>query len=491
MGNCSSHSRANGGICGNKHHVTHNSAPKQLEPKRTASTSVFADAVDRDEDTSSIRAVYTSEGSVGEEECKTLDIIRDNIGNYSGKSVSIGFIDENRDEYEIATTTVETRDNTPCFGMIQTPITFNDVCTPMSDRSYESINESDWISLFSTASLARFLDLADIYHLVCCSSPCAQQVKMMLTSRGLCSTSVVASPAMLKALTSRGFRLNLSACSRGESASRMTHDDILTMLLSQVREFDSGNGIVGADTVRAVMLCCPCLHHFHLRRASPGALSKVVNIAVNTSFLLSLSLGTVGSFMQVTDCELEELLKTFGGSLESLRLQNISKMSCRCFRLISLYCCRLRRLAIISCNDVSSSWKISKTIHEDFHAMIAGLNETIELLDFRYSLQMTDLLLKLMILHLRRAPLTHFLGSRTESAGSRQKIASNSLSKKRWKHFTNVFNEASLLFIDNVTAVDADNEVKYLFQAVPFTRTAPLVFEWAIVRDAVVWEQCK
>jgi hypothetical protein len=352
---------------------------------------------------------------------------------------------------------------------LDSPAQVNDVVEPSTKQFV------DWISVLP-GHVAKYCLLQDIFSV-------AYTSKVLLFARFIGS-----------ALSVIVVRLSITPIIMDSlySLARSPYNNfsMLGSVLTTLQELDTGHVSINGSAMKCVLSNARQLRHLHLRRATSGAIAELCHASRISDSLLSLSIGTVGMYMYLSDTQLSDALRLLGSNLTVLKFQNVCEMSCSVFRAISNHCDHLKELSIVSCNDINSSWKLSSAVVDDFQAMISSIGSEVEVLDFRYSLQMSDLLLRILCLNISNRRFRCFLGSRTE-AGAHSSASVHSLSHKRWKQFSNMFLNAELLFMDNVTGTNADLEVKYIFQAEPFKKASMMTFDWATVRSAAAWKECK
>lgn len=126
----------------------------------------------------------------------------------------------------------------------------------------------------------------------------------------------------------------------------------------------------------------PYSHHssLHFPRLSLAMLSCIRHFR----HLTSLSLGTYGiSDISTTDTDLEELLLFLGSQLHTIAIIKLNSITIASFTTIFRYCQQITSVTFFGCT----------TAQHEYPSFAAATEKRLKLLDVRYSIEVTDMVL--------------------------------------------------------------------------------------------------
>jgi hypothetical protein len=270
----------------------------------------------------------------------------------------------------------------------------------------------------------------------------------------------------------------------------------LKNLLRPVLHFFSANYKVKLAIMKRLFSLCPILQSIAIIHPTSAVIKKIK--ALNC--LSHISLGQTGfSNVKCSDDSILVMLTAVGHQLIVLNITKLNCLTVKSLEGISHYCTKLEKLSITSCNGIRATssnvqacggatnkikMNMSSTIVEN---MMKSIGHAIFEIDLRYSIEMNNGYLQIVMDTFSCKNLRVFIGSRTilsarsiEDPAGKFKISGCglpdfitneledesefALTDKQWESFVNHFRESStLLYIDNIGNEGRDETV-YLYK---------------------------
>ena len=286
---------------------------------------------------------------------------------------------------------------------------------------------------------------------------------------------------------------------RKSSTSDDNKDIFLKNTLKPVISMLSGIYDVKPQTMKRLFSLCPRLVNLEIYHPTTALISRIKSL----KFLIKLTIGKVG--FSNTKCSDEcclHMLSAVGSQLVELNFIKLNCLTTKVLSAITQHCRKIEKLSIISCNGVRATSvasnteartsKVSIRNHSVFsncttvHRMIEAIGHSITEIDLRYSIEMNDGHLEVILENVPQTNLRVFTASRTtlpcESKvvpASRFTVSScgipddaeevnencdtQNLTTDKWATFVQFYGGcAKLLYIDNI-GNEGGNGANFLF----------------------------
>lgn len=266
-------------------------------------------------------------------------------------------------------------------------------------------------------------------------------------------------------------------------------------LLRSVLNVSSAKYKVRLAIMKRLFLLCPALQSLAIIHPTSAVIKKIR--ALNC--LSQISLGQTGfSNVKCSDDSILVMLTAVGHQLLVLNITKLNCLTVKTLEGISHYCTKLEKLSITSCNGIratssnvqsregaTSNLKLSmnSTIVEN---MMKSIGHTIFEIDLRYSIEMNNGYLQIVMDTFSCKNLRVFIASRTISSTRKvdnpaskfsisgcglpdyitndlEEESEFALTDTRWESFVDHFRESTLLYIDNIGNEGRDETV-YLYK---------------------------
>lgn len=274
---------------------------------------------------------------------------------------------------------------------------------------------------------------------------------------------------------------------RNSSILNGSKDVFLKKTLESVVSMLSGIYDIKPQTMKKLFLLCPRLQDLEVFHPTTALINRIRSF----KFLIKLTLGKIG--FSNTKCSDEccvHMLSAVGSQLVELKLIKLNCLTTKVLGAIAQYCQKIETLSIISCNGVratstaSNDEAMTSTASIRNHAivhnciainnMIGAIGHSISEIDLRYSIEMNDGYLDVILENVLQTNLRIFTASRTtlpyetkNITASRFNVSScgipddaeeiteccNSqhLTTEKWATFVHFYGAfAKLLYIDNI-----------------------------------------
>lgn len=234
------------------------------------------------------------------------------------------------------------------------------------------------------------------------------------------------------------------------------------LLLSTARHVKTSAALlVDKRIIRLIGEICASVDALHIMRASSIIGTQKIDC------LCELSIGAIGYSSSCTDASITCLLQSTGRHLRVLKLRQIHSISWKILAVIADSCQQLRKLSIVSCDNIRRQSMSLKEASEQLQRTITANASCIAEVDLRYAFEMNDFVLRKMFGLIHKRKLLMFLCSRTEpdhvelhlqnTAHGVHNTASSSLgenimptlSLNVWDDFIDHFHFSEVIFLDH------------------------------------------
>lgn len=265
-------------------------------------------------------------------------------------------------------------------------------------------------------------------------------------------------------------------------------------LLRPVLNIFSAKYKVRLAIIKKLFLLCPLLQSIAIIHPTSAVIKKIKTL----NYLSQISLGQTGfSNVRCSDDSILVMLIAVGHQLLVLNITKLNCLTVKTLEGISHYCTKLENLSITSCNGIRATTsnihsgggatsKINISMNSTVvESMIRSVGRTVLEIDLRYSIEMNDGYLQIVMDYVSSKNLRVFVASRTISSarkidnparkfsisgcGLPDYIANDldednelALTDEQWEIFVDHFRDSStLLYIDNI-GNEGRNETVYL-----------------------------